>query len=135
MLRQRFRAKKRRAIAAVELAVCLPLLSLLVFGSIQACDFIYLKHSLTSAAYEASLELARPDATNASVSARINQVLNAREVVSATHSIDAGGVSLADAVPGSTVVVTVGAPISGNLMLTGFFAMPGSVTVDFTCTR
>ena len=75
------RQDSRPGLATVELAICLPMLVLIVFGSIQATNLIYLQHATTAAAYEGMLELARPNATNASVETRIQQVLDAREVV------------------------------------------------------
>ena len=44
---------KRAGIAVVEFAVCLPILVLVVFGSIEACNAIYLKQAATASAYEA----------------------------------------------------------------------------------
>jgi Flp pilus assembly protein TadG len=44
----------RRGVAAAEFAVCLPVLVLVVFASIEACSMIFLKESLTVAAYEGS---------------------------------------------------------------------------------
>lgn len=49
----------------MELALCLPLLTLLVLGSIELRNFIFLKQSMTAAAYEASREAVRPTATDA----------------------------------------------------------------------
>jgi len=42
----------RRAVAASELAVCLPILVLLVLAMIESCTMIFLKQSLTVSAYE-----------------------------------------------------------------------------------
>ena len=44
--------RTRRAVAAVEFAVCLPVIIMLVFGAIEASSFIFLKQSLNVAAYE-----------------------------------------------------------------------------------
>ena len=49
----------RRGVAAVELAVCLPVIILLVFGAIEASSFIFLKQSLNVAAYEGIRESIR----------------------------------------------------------------------------
>ena len=43
---------RRRGVAASELAVCLPVIVLLVLAMIEACTMIFLKQSLTVAAYE-----------------------------------------------------------------------------------
>ena len=55
----------RRGIAAVELAVCLPVIVLLVFGSIEASSFIFLKQSLNVSAYEGIREAIRVGSNNA----------------------------------------------------------------------
>ena len=46
--------KNRSGSATVELAVCLPLLFLVVFGGIEAANGIFLKNGLTVAGYEAA---------------------------------------------------------------------------------
>lgn len=129
------RSTNRRGVAAVELAVCLPVLTLLIFGSIQACEAIYLRHTLVTAAYEGSLELARPDSTTAAVAARIEQVLEMRGVESGAHLIGTGGKDVGELGNGDPVTVQVSAPIAGNLGLTGFFPLPGTVSYTLTCTR
>lgn len=124
-----------RGIAAVELAICLPVLTLLIFGSIQACDAIYLRHTVVTAAHEGSLELARPDSTTAAVAARIEQVLTVRGVTAGTYLIGTGGQDVGALANGDQVTVQVSAPIVGNVALTGFFPLPGSVSFTLTCTR
>ena len=84
-------SSERRAAAATELAVCLPVLTLVVFGSIQACNLIYLKHGAVTAAYEGTLELAKRNATNASMTARAQQVLDARGIRNGADSHPARG--------------------------------------------
>ena len=42
----------RRAAAAAELAICLPLIVFLLLASLEACSMIFLDHSLTITSYE-----------------------------------------------------------------------------------
>lgn len=126
--------KSRRGTATVELAVCLPALALLLFGSMQACDMIYLKHSLTTAAYEGSLEAARPDATSATVQARVEQVMQIRGVKNGSVSINAAA-DIKDLGVGDSVRLNVSAPVKQNLMISGFFGTPNQLSVRFDCTH
>jgi Flp pilus assembly protein TadG len=121
-------------VAATELAVCLPVLVLLVCGSIQACDLLYLKHALVSGAYEGSLELAKPSSTNASVNLRITQLLDARGVQGAAIAISPSG-SIATIDAGTTMTITVTAPTASNLKLNGFFPSPGNVSYSLVSIR
>ena len=55
MIPKKFRQRRlatRRAAAAAELAICLPLIVMLVMASIEACTMIFLDHGLTIASYE-----------------------------------------------------------------------------------
>lgn len=128
---RRFRA----GTATVELAVCLPMLALLVFGGLQACDLVYLKHSLTSAAYEGSLELSKNDATLADVEARIQQVLDARGVSDTNCEILPAGTLIEQTPAGTTLTIVVTADTSPNLTLSGFFFSPPTLTGQVVATR
>ena len=125
----------RRGTATVELAVCLPLLVLLVFGGIQACDIIYLKHSLTSAAYEGSLELNRSGATNADVEARIQQVLDSHGVESTAIQLLPEGIQVDEISYGTHVQLVVTANTKDNLMLSSFLMTPDTLQAEVTGTR
>jgi Flp pilus assembly protein TadG len=133
--RTRLRRGDCQGTATVELAVCLPVLALLVFGSIQACDLIYLKHSVTAAAYEGSLELSKTDSSNANIEARIQQVLDARGITSTTYDILPAGTLIEQTPPGATVTVVVNADSQANLMLSGFFFTPATVTGQVVMVR
>ncbi|MEO0529038.1 MAG: TadE family protein [Planctomycetota bacterium] len=126
---------RRSGIAAVELAVSAPVLTLMIFGSIQACEAIYLRHTAVTAAYEGSLELARPDSTTAAVEARIEQVLLLRDAKKASHAIDSGGIDVRNLSPGDPVTIRVAIPIADNVPFSGFFPLPVSATYTLTCTR
>ncbi len=45
-------ARRRRGAALTELAICLPVMCILVFGAIEITDTIFLKQRLSSIAYE-----------------------------------------------------------------------------------
>ena len=79
---------KRRGIAAMEFAVCLPIVLVLVIGTIEACSMIYLKQSLSIAAYEGARASIKPSATTADVEAACNQILTSRNVKGATIKIN-----------------------------------------------
>ncbi len=125
----------RQGTATVELAVCLPMLVVLVFGSIQACDLIFLKHTVTAAAYEGSLELVRPDSTIEKVRTRVDQVLGLSGVTNYSVSIRPDGVNLAETTAGTPITVVVSANVKSNLMLSGFFATSPSVSTELVCPR
>jgi len=71
---------KRHGAAIVEMAICLPLLVLLAFGTIETASSIFLKQTITSAAHEGALLGMRSDATEAEIRARVELILRARNV-------------------------------------------------------
>jgi uncharacterized membrane protein len=54
------RANQRRGAASVECAVCLPVILLIVFGTIEACAMIFLQQNAQLIAYEAVRVAASP---------------------------------------------------------------------------
>jgi Flp pilus assembly protein TadG len=110
-------AMKRRAVASAELAVCLPVMVLLVFGSIEATCFIFLQQSLQVAAYEGARDACRIDATHEAATARARNILDSRDVQGASiqfHANDIGKLSR-----GEPVIVEVTAPTRKNSPLAG----------------
>ncbi|MEZ6132030.1 MAG: pilus assembly protein [Planctomycetaceae bacterium] len=71
---------RRRGIAAVEAAISLPMLIVLVVGSIEAANTIFLKQSMTIAAYEAAKIASSPQGTPAFANLRCSEVLASRGV-------------------------------------------------------
>lgn len=113
------RAQKRRGLAAVEVAVCLPILLMITFGVIESCNLIYFKQSLTVSAYEGVRAAISSEATGATVIDRAQQVLTDRRVVGA--SIQTTPSNLSTAVYGQYVEVRVSADYSQNALLPGWF--------------
>ena len=85
--------KKRRGSAVVESAILLPVLVLLVFAAIEASNAIFLRQSLTVAAFETASVAALTNSSETVARARCAEVLAARNVtehtVTFTPTIDA----------------------------------------------
>ena len=111
------RGHNRSGLAAVEFAICLPVLALLVFGSIEATAFIFLKQSLHVAAYEGVRTGSRLDATQADAINRARAILDSRDVRGATINFVTGDV--ASIARGEPVIVEVAAPTNVNSPLAG----------------
>jgi len=112
-------ANGRRATATVEFAVCLPVIVLLLFGSIEASSYIFLKQSLCVAGYEAVREATKTDGTINSATARAEAILDSRDVHDFEIRFPDGDVSLMER--GQQVVCEVSAPTQSNSPLAGSF--------------
>jgi len=95
----------------------MPVVLLLVIGSIEAAYFISLKQSLQIAAHEAIREASRSTATEAETTARALAILESREVKGATVRYPNGNV--ADIARGEPVTIEVSAPTRANSPLAG----------------
>ncbi len=110
---------KRHGIAAVEFAVCLPVLVLVVFASIEACTMVFLKEALTMTAYEGSRIALTPGMTEADVTTTCQQILTARNISDATISEVPN--NLATTPAGDPIAITVTAPCSSNAVMPVWF--------------
>jgi Flp pilus assembly protein TadG len=103
---------RRSGIAAVELAVCLPVLLLLVFGGLELANGIYLKQAATSAAYETARIISAPGALETTAKYRGQEVLSGFNIVDGEIAISPPideSVAL-----GTPIVVTATIPTSSN---------------------
>lgn len=105
-------ARPSRGVAATELAVCLPVVVLLVIATLEACSAVFLKQSLTVAAYEGARTAIVPGATPGTVQASCDQILKDRKVKSAKVTVTPANIAALK--PGDYVDVTVTAPCSAN---------------------
>jgi Flp pilus assembly protein TadG len=106
------RTQKKRGVAAAELAVCLPVVVLIVIATIEACSALFLKQSLTVAAYEGARTALADRTIPGSVQAAVNQVLTDRKVKGGTVTITPA--NIANLKPGDFVDITVSAPCNSN---------------------
>lgn len=115
----------RHGAVAVEMAVVLPVLLLLIFGIIESCNLIYLKQSLTVAAYEGARASIAEGNTDVEVQSRANQIINDRKVKSSTLTVTPSNFTAAPY--GTYIAVEVSAPYSANSIIPGWFF--GSTTL------
>ena len=132
-LRRTRKARDRKAAATVEFAICLPVLLFLTLGTMDLCSVIFLKESVTLAAYEGSRRGVARGRTNADVTSRIEEFLDDRGIV-----YESGGLvtfsspdfNSADTLENVTITVTV--PTAGNMIIpTSLF---GDLDVTSTVT-
>ena len=103
--------KQRIGAAVVEFAVCLPLIMLIVLGTIEAGSLLFLKQTLVQAAYEgAKVAIASGD------EARVNQAVGA---VVASRNLNNVQVQftpsdIANVPAGETITITISAPGDSN---------------------
>jgi len=100
----------RRGLAVVEVAMLLPLLVLLIFGAIELANAVFLKQSLTVAAYEGGRAISRAGATEAQAEARVEEILEVRRV--SEYQLSFSPEVTASTPRGTTLQITVSAPAS-----------------------
>jgi Flp pilus assembly protein TadG len=114
-----FGLRGRRGVATAELAVCLPIVVLLVIATIEACSAVFLKQSLTVAAYEGVRTALEEGATAKDVREMCDRVLSDRRVKNGSVSVRPSNIE--SLVPGDFVDITVSAPASANSVVPANF--------------
>lgn len=127
----RLRGHSRSGVAAVEFAICMPLLFVVVFGAIETSNAVFLQQALTAAAYEAGTVAAAMGGNSDDAATQGAAVLTGLQVNSGTVSISP--TVTPDTPIGTTIVVTCTAPLGantattwclGNRTLTATFTIP-----------
>ncbi|QDT62988.1 TadE/TadG family type IV pilus assembly protein [Calycomorphotria hydatis] len=121
----------RRGAATVELAVCLPVFAVLVFGSVEAANMIYIKQALTEAAYEGAKVASTTGSEEDNARNRIDDILEAYDItpdeVSITPSFDS------NLERGTRMVITITASTAENTYVSGWIPVEqlrASVTMN-----
>ncbi|MEZ6087533.1 MAG: TadE/TadG family type IV pilus assembly protein [Pirellulaceae bacterium] len=109
----------RRGAAITEFAVCLPMLTLLVFGTIETSNRIFLRETLSVAAYECAREAIRNSTTIAAAKKRGQDILDSRNVKGS--AIVFTPTDIVAATRGTQIKVEVTAPTSSNGTAFGSF--------------
>lgn len=119
MLKKKRRNKtERRGVAVAELAVCLPLLVLLCFGTIEASGMFFLKQSLSIASYEAARVSLIPEITTDDAKYQAELILANRRVVDFSVTVTP---DVESAAVGDFIAVTTSAPCDSNSIIGSFF--------------
>lgn len=131
--RRHGRAGRRTAAATVELALMLPLMLLVVFGSLEVCQRLMLRQTATVAAYETARLAARRGASANRALDRGQSILAGRQVVNGLITINPADMS--QVATGDPLLITVTVPIAGNTNIHYVLPNTGSVTVSATMLR
>jgi Flp pilus assembly protein TadG len=115
LLSKRKNRTNRTGVAAAEFAVCLPVIVLIVLSTIEACTMIFLKQSLSIAAYEGARAGLAQSATNTTIVNASTQVLTERNVKGGTVTLNPS--NLTSIAPGNYFTVTVSAPAARNAIV------------------
>ena len=117
-MKKRYDQEARRGIAVAELAVCLPVLILICFGTLEACGMCFLKQSMAIASYEAARVSLIPETTTDDVAYQAELILTNRRVndftVTVTPDVETANV-------GDYISVTSTAPCGSNSLIGSFF--------------
>lgn len=115
----------RSGAAAIELAVCLPVILLLVFGAVEASSQIFLKQSLSIACYEAGRAATDSTINEDAAAIRAKQILDSRGVHNYEIRFPSG---VSEVERGDTVICEVSAPILPNSPLARRFIANRTLT-------
>jgi Flp pilus assembly protein TadG len=123
-----FKVWHKRAAAVVELAVCLPVIVILVLGALEGANILFCRQAMVEAAYEACKHASRTDGTNALATTLADDVLRARRINVATINISPGNVSAVKAGGEVSVNIVVDSDTRTYTSLGLFSSRPISVT-------
>ena len=98
----------------VEMAVCLPVMLLLVFGCLELNSSIFLSQTLTSAAHEGALVGLRQNATEAEVIERVETIMTARNIDQYTLELKTFGTDFVDLESGERFAIAIETPRSNQ---------------------
>ena len=112
LTRLRKKSRRRSGTAVVELAAVLPVFVLLLLGTIETCNMIFLQQSLKIAAYEGARITIVPATDQFDVDTAVSELLAARRVNGATVTVTPS--NFQNAPYGSFIRVDVSAPCNSN---------------------
>ncbi len=103
---------RRRGAALTELAICLPLLSIVTLGAIEAANGLYVRQKLITVAYDLSRSAAAHGDQTVKISTQATALFKSYGIKGGSYSFSPSNFS--NAKPGTEITVTVTAPLSRN---------------------
>lgn len=101
-------SRLRRGVAAMETAVCLPFIAVMIFAGVELSNAVFLKQSVNLAAYEAAKLITSPGNNADKASTRVQQILASRKVTKYTFTSSPAVTSTTPS--GTCITVVVSAP-------------------------
>ena len=111
--------RAKRGVAVVELAICLPILALILLATIEACVMLQLQHNLAVTAYEGARIGIMPGADATVVQTQCEMLLDDRNVNSFTVTLTPSDPSAMNV--GDALTVNVEADCDANTFLAAMF--------------
>ena len=113
------RNRLRRGIAVVELALCLPVLVLVLIGTLETCRMLHMQQNAAITAYEGCRIGIMPGSTNAAIQSQCQILLDDRNVVSYSIATTPNDISTLNV--GDPLTVTVNIDCVANSLMGGMF--------------
>lgn len=130
--------KQRKGVAAAELAFVLPVMFILVFGSIELCQRIYTRQSAVIAGYEACRVATRKTSNTADVTAACEALLAQQGVTGASiqvRDMTRGQNHLDDITTGDEIRVRITVPWEENVISRYVVKVQGTFRINATMLR
>ncbi len=119
---------RRHGLASVELAFVLPVMLILVLGTIEVCQRIFLRQSAVIVAYEGARSAVRSTSSNTDVTTRCQAMLTQRNVKGAVVTVTPA--DLLSQPSGTQIRVRVEVPWASNSPTRFVLQDQGTISVD-----
>lgn len=107
---------KSRGAVIIEMAVCLPLMLMVVFGCLEVSSGIFRGQTLTSAAHEGALVGVKQSSTAQDVMDRVDVVLEARGISEYDFNLETFGTPFEDLSPGDAFRIELSTVINNSYL-------------------
>lgn len=111
-------SRRRNGVAVVEMAVCLPILTLITLATIESSAMIFLQQSLSIAAYEGARVALVVDSEEENVTYQAELILDGREVQNGTVTVTPNNFHVFP--EGTWIRVETSAPFADNSLAGGW---------------